>query len=347
MTNLRYEKLNELLKHWKQENSQDLNLIKGFYYSCCLDKNDLVDRTEDLKLNTDYSKLSTNQFMELFEASKFSSLDERQLKHLFQELHNRYMKDKGFEVTRNVAVVSDSSQSAYGYVNSSDDLMFINKHAIDKAKTQDEKNNFNSSNIGYSLFYILSHESQHVAQFEGTIDFALNKKQDEETAFISALMAIEKINMARDDSNGELTYLFNWKLNYDYQFIEHNANFSAFKRAQDMIPKEKQQGKSFDQYNAFATMLALRESPSLIKDPQEFIENRIKKIEDFTNFEIEYFTEKIKDCPMKTKLLETVNSYMKVDENGNSKFRSKLNNEISEMVDVSRTARKNLFEERK
>ena len=347
MKNLRYEKLNNLLKTWYKDKSQDENLLRSLYAYCNLEEHELVDRSENLKKGTNYTQLSTKDFVEMFEAEKFSSLDKDELKHLFQELHNRYMAGKGYEVTRNVAVVSDSSQSAYGYVNTCDDLMFINKYAIDKAKNEDTKNNFNGTNIGYSLLYILSHESQHVAQFESTIDYALNKKQDDETAFTACLMEIERANMACDDANGEITFLFNWKTNYDYQFIEHNANFSAFKTAQNMIPKDKQKGKSFDQYNAFVTLLALRDNPSLVKDPTEFIEKRIKKMEEFTRFEIDYFNEKITDCPLKTKMLETVNSFMEVDENGNSKFRDKLKKEILEMVEVSKASRKNLFDERK
>ena len=348
MANNRYEAMDKLLREWKKSKSQDLSIIKGLYSSSHLEKSPMVDRNEDLKKGTKFSNLNNNEFTSLFDAKKFCSFDEKELKHLFQELHNRYIGEKGFDVTRNVAVVSDRQQSAYGYVCASDDLMFINKYAIDKAKEVDPaKKNFNKDNIGYSLFYIISHESQHVAQFESSIDYALGVKQDKDTEFVAAMTAIEDINMAYDDLHDQQEFLWNWNTHYDYQFIEHNANYSAFQKVRNMLPDNKKKGKSYDQYDEFTTRLAVRDNPPLTKDPKEFIEGRLAKMEEFTKYEIDYFNKHVKNCPMKEKLMATANEFMKVDENGNSPFRDKLRKEIGEMTEVNLAARMRLFKDKK
>lgn len=348
MANKRYNDLNKLIKNWYDNNEQDKSILVGLYRSCNLEKNDMIDRKENLKKGTKYSQLSDDEFISLFKADKFSAFDKKDLKHIFQELHNRYIGNKGYEITRDVAVVSDKNQSAYGYVCASDDLMFINKYAIDKAKTVEQsENNFNKTNIGYSLYYVLTHESQHVAQFESSIDYALGVKQDKDTEFVAAMTAIENSNMAFNDINKTQDFYFNWNTHYDYQFIEHNANYSAFSKTRDMVPESEKKDKSYAQYDAFTTRLALRESPSLIKDSKEFIDHRIALMEEFTNYEIEYFKNNIKDCPMKDRLVETADKFMAVDENGNSLFRDKLRKEIGEMVEVCKNAKMALFQDKK
>ena len=348
MANKRYDAMNTLLHKWYKEKSQDMNIIRGLYSSSNLQQNEIVDRSEDLKKGTKYSSLTNDEFVSLFKADTFSALDKTGLKHLFQELHNRYIGEKGYDITRNVTVVSDKGESAYGYVCANDDLMFINKYAIDQAKkVEPSEKNFNKTNLGYSLLYVLSHESQHVAQFESAIDYALGVKQDKDTAFVAAMTAIENTNMAYDDAHNSQEFLFNWNTHYNYQFIEHNANYSAFQKAREMIPDSEKQGKSYAQYDAFTTLLALRESPSLVRDSKEFIENRINSMEEFAKYEIDFFRKNIKNCPMKKQILATCDEFMKVDENGNSLFRDKLTKEIGEMTEVCKNAKKELFKDKK
>lgn len=344
MVKSRYSKMDALIDKWHSEGSQDVNILSYLYYTNDLSESELVDRTENLKGNTNYSNTSNEDFISLFKSESFCSLDEKQLKHLFQELHNRYVTEKGYDVTRNVAILSDSTQKAYGYVCSGDDLMFINKHAIDRAKeVEPNKNNFNKTNIGYSLLYVLTHESQHVVQFENSLDFAMGLKQDKNTAFLSALAVIENTNAYVDD----LSFALEHRLNYDYHYVEHDANYNAFKKVREMVPENERKGKAFDQYDVFSTKLALRETPSLTGSSYEFIENRIKSMEKFARYEIDFFEKNIGDCSLKEKLLNTVNEFMEIDENGNSLFREKLRKEIGEMVEVSKDAKKRIFMDKK
>ena len=336
--NTRYDKLNNLIKTWYKDKSQDDLIIKSLYNQVALRPNPLVDRTEDLKGKTKYSNLSQEDFTKLFSTNNFMPLDKTDIKHLFQELHNRYMKDKGFEVTRNVAVVDDSKTSAYGYVCYSDDLLYINKHAIDKAKTiEPNQNNFNKTNLGISLMFIIMHESQHVTQYETAIDFALNEKQEKDKAFLGAMGIVKNTNFSISDKNKD-DFVGYWQRMYDYRYVEHNANYSAFQKAMSALPESEKTGKPFDQYNAFTTLLSLRNR----KYDKEFVKQRVLKMEEVAKKEIEYFEKGTTDCPLKQRVMETVNEYMAIDEKGNSPFRTNLAREITEMAKVSEMAQKNL-----
>lgn len=337
--NKRYEKLSNKLLEWFKGKEQDELIIRSLYTQVYLRENTLVDRNEDLKNETKYSNLSNDDFVSLFKTENFTPLEKDELKHLFQELHNRYMTSKGYEVTRNVAVVNDENTSAYGYVCYSDDLLYINKHAIDKTKTTEPTESyFNKNNLGNTLMFIIMHESQHVTQYETTIDFALNSRQSKANAFLGAMGIIKNTNFSISNMNND-DYIDEWKNNYDFRYVEHNANYSAFKAADKLIPESEKTGKAFDEYTVFSTLLALRSHGN----DKAFVEKRIKKMEEVAKREIEYFSAGTEDCPIKDEILNTVNAYMEVDENGNSLFRSQLRRQITEMAKASKKAKDNLF----
>lgn len=336
--NKRYDELNKLIKDWHKNGEQDDLILRSLYAQVALDKSNLVDRSEDLKKGTKFSNLSQEDFVSLFKTQSFNNLDKTNIKHLFQELHNRYIKGKGFDVTRDVAVVNDKSTSAYGYVCYSNDLLFINKDAIDKAKNiSPEDKNFNKTNLGISLLFIIMHESQHVTQYETAIDFALNKKQDDDKAFLGAMGIIKNTNFLISDKNND-DFIKYWQQNYDYRYVEHNANYSAFEKAMEVLPEDQKKGKPFDQYNAFTTLLSLRSHSY----DEKFVQDRIAKMEKVALKEIEYFEKGTADCSIKQNVMATVKEFMKVDEKGNSKFRDILHSEISKMAEVSKQAKDNL-----
>ena len=59
----------------------------------------------------------------------------------------------------------------------------------------------------------------------------------------------------------------------------------------------------------------------------------MRKIEEYTKYQLEYFEKRVKDCPLKTQIVETMHSYVDVDENGNSLLRTRLRNELDEMYE--------------
>ena len=336
--NKKYENIIKQIKTWTKEGKEDIQILRALYSQAHLEENGLVNRNEDLKKGTKYSNLSNEEFAKLFVPDSFNKMERMDTKHLFQELHNRYMHDKGYEPTRNVAVISNRNTSAFGYVCYADDLLFINKDAIDKAKYVDSTTNkMNKTNLGISLMFIVMHESQHVTQFETALDYAMGVKQNRDDAFLGAMGVIKNTNFEISNNKND-KYIDEWRDSYDYRFVEHNANYSAFKKAMKEIPESEKKGASFDQYNVFTSLLSLR----MKETDKQSIEKRLDKMEKIAIKEIDYFNKGAKKCPLKDKTIKTVIDYMKKDENGNSRFRDVMRKQLTEIAKVSAQAQANI-----
>lgn len=310
---------------------QDENLMQGLYNLIYPQQSGRVDRSEDLKKGTKYSNLSNEKFMDLFGKQVFNYHSDDNIKHLFQELHNRYLTNKGYDVTRNVVVGSDKNHpKALGYVTAMNDMLFINKDAIEKAKLSEIRNSMNKDNLGLVMNYVITHESQHICQFESAVDFVLGNEQDKETKFLGALTAIEQANIAAASRKFDLLYVRKWKKNYKNHYIEHNANYSAFKSVNENLTKEQKSTDEYRQFSQYTGILGLRGFP-VLSTPEKFLNKRLNGVEDFTRYEIEYFKKRVADCPLKEEILKTVDEYMKIDEFGNSDFRKNVFGEMKKM----------------
>ncbi|MBQ7307855.1 MAG: hypothetical protein IJW82_04920 [Clostridia bacterium] len=321
--NKKYESAVAKIREWYKEGENDQNILRALYSVADIQESEYIDRANVLTERTDYSDLSDEEFMTLFNKNKFNNFKEDRLKHLFQEMHNRYMAKNGYDVTRNVYVKKEPQETSYGFVNPEDDMLFINKAAIDKAKNASLERKLNQNTVGHCMFFVISHESQHVVQLEKMLDSVLKDNQSEDDAFIGALFTIENTNFNVDEKNGMTTFMDAWESHYDFQFIEHNANYSAYENYKAMVKDEDK----IEQTNDFITSISLRGQNVSTYE-------RMAAIERFTRYEIDYFDKHVQDCELKRKYMSIVKDYMKVDEHGNSKFRSKLEREIGELVDV-------------
>ena len=319
----KYENAVEQIKQWFREGENDENILRALYSVADIQESEYIDRSDVITEKTDFSNFTDEEFMVLFTKRYFNNFKEDRLRHLFQEMHNRYMTKNGYEVTRNVYVKKEPSEPAYGFVNPQDDMLFINKAAIDKAKNAKPNQKLNQDTIGPCMFFVISHESQHVVQVEKMLDTISQEKQTEDDAFLGALFIMENANFNVDEENGMTTFMDAWESHYDFQFIEHNANYSAYQNYKEMVRDEDK----LEQTNDFITAISLR-------GQNVSVEERLAAIERFTKFEIDYFDKNVRDCELKRKYMSIVNDYMKVDEFGNSKFRNKLYEEIGELVEV-------------
>lgn len=330
--NKKYDDFQQKIKEWNKQ-GYDTNLLKGLYNLSNPADNSKVDYTNDLKKGTIYSNSNKEQFNSIFLNDKFKKLNSEQLKNVFQELHNRYVTSNGYEVSRNVVVDDDiKRQGVFGYVNSMDNMLFINKYAIDKAKNDNNlsQTSLNGKNIGVGLHFVITHESQHVCQFENAIDFANGIRKDPRSDFLAAMVAIEQANFAKVQADTNLLYFLKWKKNYNFQYIEHDANYKAFRETKSNFSQDEKFKQAYTDYLTFAGLISLRGLPIL--SIPKFINKRLDNIEKFAKFEINYFNKNIKDCPLKQELMETVNKYMSSDKKSESNFRKDLKNEISEIL---------------
>ena len=234
MENKRYKELEAKIQKYAKL-GYDINLLRTLYSQVNLSESTLVDRTEDIKDKTMFSDLTDRELLERYEKKYFNRYTNRELKHLFQESHNRYIKESGLDVTRNVVVKVDSKNPNFlGYVQSAQDLLFMNKGFINSSKeVKDDTQLMNERTIGKVMLSTLLHETKHNIQYEDSIDFALGNKQEVDRAFSGACMIINNTNfaLAWEESEEEYQrYVKHWKDNYDYHVYEQEANYSANKK---------------------------------------------------------------------------------------------------------------------
>lgn len=329
--NERYDKLNQKIKEWNKSGKQDEFLLKSLFAQVNLENAPKVNPNKDFN-STTYNDLSNEKLYMMYE-SQFNNLSTKELQNLIQETHNRFINSHNLDVTRQVVVDSDKEQDGvYGYVSGDTNMLFINKYVIDKAKQCSvHRDNFNAENVGKCVLFTVVHESQHVVQFDNSIKFALHEEQTKEEKFSGAITNITNANFFVADKKNDETYFNQWQAMYDYHFLEHEANYTATKNLENMIDDDYKNGMSYHQYVAETSLLGLRYMPSLTESNNGKIKTRVQKIENYIKKQVAYFDENIKNCPMKSEILKTVNEYMKVDEKGNSELRKRLFKEINEM----------------
>ncbi|MBQ7307874.1 MAG: hypothetical protein IJW82_05020 [Clostridia bacterium] len=339
MENKRYAELNKLIKKWHEE-GQDKHILQSLYNQSNLSENFEVDRSEDIKQTTMFSDLTDLELLERYEKKYFNKYTNRELKHLFQESHNRFMKDSNLQVTRNVVVKNNTEkQHAIGWVSSSQDYLYMNKYFINRGKEQKDQNEIiNERSIGKIVLKTLLHETKHNIQYEDAIDFALGNKQEQDRAFAGALMMINNtnFNLAAAQSDEEYErYVKHWKDNYNYHAYEQEANYAANERVVKLYGLDyKNMKPDYAQALAQNAFAVFRFRPS--GDPKmdkTLLADRVDKIEEYTKSQLEYFEKGAKDCPLKSRVSETMHAYIDVDEKGNSPLRTRLTRELDEMYE--------------
>lgn len=337
MENKRYEELNKKIKQWHKA-GYDENILQSLFGQANLTENELVDRSEDLKEKTMFSDLSNEELLARYEKKYFNRYTNRELKHLFQESHNRFMKDSGIQVTRNVLVQNNfENKDAIGWVYSDQDLLFMNKYSINRGKEQKDTNYLrNEYSIGKIILKTLLHETKHNIQYEDAIDFALGVEQEEDRAFAGALMIINNANFgiaaAQSDEEHE-RYAKHWKDHYNYHAYEHEANYCSNERIIKYYGNNPKDVKlDYAQTLLNNAVAVMRFQPNgTKKENEKLLAERVDKIEEYAKYQIEYFEKGTQDCPLRTRILETLHNYVDVDENGNSPLRTRMTRENKEM----------------
>lgn len=331
--NQRYEKMNELLKEWKKTGKQDKNLLKALFAQVNLENAPQVNPNDKLNESTMYSDVSDTKLYSMFEKDSFNNMSTKELQNLIQEAHNRFIKSNGLDVTRHVVVESDKEKDGvYGFVCSEDNMLFINKYMIDKAKqTSIHRDNFNADNLGKCMLFITTHESKHVVQFDNSIKFALKENQTKDEMFSGVMTGISNANFFIADEKNDEMYFNQWQAMYDYHFLEHEANYTATKNVENMIDPDNKNDMAYYQYLAETSILGLRYMPSLTESNHGKIKMRVQKIENYIKKQLDYFKENTTDCELKKDMIKVVEDYIKVDAKGNSQLRDRLFSEITEM----------------
>lgn len=339
MASKRYSDLSKMIDQWYSKGEQDINILRSLYAQSHLEENAMVDRTEDLKKGTSFSGLSDKELLAKFEKEHFNKYTNKELKHLFQEVHNRFIKESGLDVTRNVVVKVNSQEPGMGgYVCFADDILFMNKYLINQGKaTKDVNKIINENSIGKIYLDVLLHETKHNIQYEDAIDFALGNKQQKDRAFAGALMIVNNSNFYIADTKKDEMYPTEWQAKYNWHAYEHEANYAAIERIEKLYDPEKK--KSLD-YAQFMTLymdasLHFRPDPHNPAKNEEACKDRVEKIEQYVLKQMKYFEDGTADCPLKKSVLDCMKAYTAVDENGNSPLRDRFNKEVRHLCNNS------------
>lgn len=337
--NKRYEELNRKIIEWNKEGSQDRLILQTLYAQCNLQHHEMLEDVPDIKAGTKFAGLSNEELVANFSRNPFNTYSQEDLNHLMQEVHNRYIGENKWDVTRSVYVKSNNpeDEGVFGYCCYADDLLFINKDMIDDAKrTKNPNEPINRETVGKYFLDTIWHETKHIIQYEDGIDLALGKEQDPERAFSAAAMIVMMTNFNIAESRGDYGYLDKWQKMYRVHFCEHEANYAALKKSEENTTDEIKETYDYQMYASDSAALALGFYPDL-KDKQKnkaTIGSRVNRIESYLKSQIEYFRTGVKDCPLKDSVMGVLNEYMKADEKGHSQFRKRLREEVTEIVDT-------------
>lgn len=341
--NDRYKLINCKLKEWS---GQDKSILKTIYEHSNPEGFVIFSDGKKVSENTSFKNISNENLYQLFESNHFNDMNVYQIQDLFQEVHNRYIRSNGFEPSRNVVFDYDDKNSFWGYVNYSNNMLFINRSVAEKIyNKKSTRGKINKDNMGLAFFNIILHESRHLVQYDSFIKFLLDEPMSEEQKFLGAVAGLNNINFNIADSNEDNKYIPKWNSMYYYHYLEHDAYYTGL-----MQTKEILDDKFKDDLNYNKLLVSMSDKigkvQSYLPTTKLKIESQVKNQEKYLKEQIKYFKEGAEDCPLKAKILETVESFMKVDDNGNSPFREKLTREVSQMQDCY-TQSKNFVKENK
>lgn len=350
----RYNLILNKIKELKSQNNMDSFVLRALFGF-----NQDVISNEKVKVNNQefyiyssgsddsiqYSQLKNfSNLLPFFNKENF--LKNPNLNDLFQEVHNRYMIEQGYDVKKKVQqnTQKEDMDTTIAYVCHDTSELAINYSLLNYTAILPvtKSSAINRENVNLMFLNTVCHESQHCCQFEYALDLLMDKNLSDDKKFLGALMLISTTNSIYSEDNKDFIHSLKDKYSYKYQFLEHDANYSAYKKVEELLNERKVkdlENQNLDAYYYGASVLGTR--AEYIMFPNHYTKNRVSKMEGCAKYQIEYFKKNINtNCEFCQKVLEIVDDYMQVDENGNSKFRSKLKNDILEMAKVQVKARK-------
>jgi hypothetical protein len=330
----RRKKINEICKNL--QGKEDRTLLKSIF-SIANYENKFGADAETRIGSTMFTGQSDKDLMENFLKSKFTGMGEKQLTNLFQELYNRATVKNGND-PRYVVSVKNIEDGIMGFMETYSNSLEINKSMINRFKNNQGSNvrGNNVTTVGPMFANVLLHETQHTCQMENICKYACGEivdKEEKARACMSLMkVVVEEIAYDREDQ-GLTNYL---EKNYWYDFDEHDANMAPMLYIKDMYEK----GDIKDRI--YAEVMHSWEEDSLgfkvdwdnkSKANKNF-ETRLRDMENVANYCINVFDKNVQDGEMKRDIMNTLNEYMKVDENGDSPFRNRIRDDFNMCAQV-------------
>lgn len=348
------KKINSL--YFENKKDEDLAILKTVYNIANITDAYGSSYIDNTALNqTRYSHYDDIKLINSFKPEIFNKLEKHELTHLFQEVYNRQTVNHDMEKRYIVSVKGSVEECVNGYIVNCTNELSINHGIINYYKEKDRTSALpigkHKENIGFHTLFTLLHETQHSFQYESLLNFILKEDVDDEKTrnrnsifFLKSCLQEACFTYTKDSE--KMDYLYSLQAlirqNYFSDFSEHDANMAPIK----FLNKNLEENKIDDE--AFLTAAKER----IIKDihideclTEEEIYNalkeRIKRMNDYVHDLVCYFKILIKDGAMKSDILNQVENYIKVDENGNSKFKQDLAEDFAMCLNFIKKAKVN------
>lgn len=284
---------------------------------------------------TPYSDLSVKQLLDTFTKRKFNELSHYKKALLFQELHNRECKNYKFEPRYIVSLKGSESATYNGYMMPGTNELNLNGYMIRKLSSGEVSNIYGRTpeNVGIHFAYTLIHETQHCHQMEKIMDFAIGNDKNEEQNAKSAIFLMNLAVGEYAERNNDKNLQDFIRKAYWYDYMEHCSNMAPVKFMKKAIKNNDVMNMDFYRAMSQRTKSDIHVYDSTIKE-------RISDMEYVIQVYLKVFDEKIADGEIKRKVVDILNDFTKVDENGDSKLRKSLKKDFDmarKMIDYCDT----------
>ena len=330
----RRKKINELCKNLT--GVEDKTLLKSLF-SIANYEDKFGEEGRNRIASTLFTEYTDKELMENFYRDKFCNMGEKQMTHLFQELYNRATVKNGND-PRYVISVKNIEDGVMGFMETYSNALEINKKLINRFKNNQSTNvhSHNATTAGAMFANVLLHETQHTCQMENIVKYACGEIDDKEEK-ARACMSLMKVVVEEIAFNSNDKALSNYlEKNYWYDFDEHDANMYPMMYINDMYKKGEIKDRLFAEvmHSWEEDSLGFRVDWNSKGKVNKNFDDRIKNMENVANYCIDIFDKKVQDGAIKKDMMETLTEYMKVDENGDSPFRTRIRNDFNMCAQV-------------
>ena len=330
----RKKKVNELCK--ALNGKEDKLLLKSIYSIANYQDKFGIEGQERIA-STMFTGQSDKELMGNFLKDKFKDMGEKQMRNLFQELYNRAVTKNG-NAPRYVVSVKNIDDGIMGFMETYTNALEINKNMINRFKGNQGSNvrANNVTTVGPMFANVLLHETQHTCQMENIIKYACGEftnKEDKARACMSLMkVVVEEYAYSKNDKYLQ-SYL---DKNYWFDFDEHDANMFPMMYIKEMYQKGEIKDKVFAEVMHFweEDSLGFKVDWDNKSKANKNFETRLKDMEDVANYCIDIFNKNVQDGELKRDIMNTLNEYMKVDQNGDSPFRTRIQNDFNMCAQV-------------
>lgn len=314
---------------------EDEILLKMLFDMVCLEK-------PKTNMNETVSNLTDTELFNKFAPYNFNHTQKKELLPYFQEVYDRFASSNNYDSRYQVKFNPTRDFKNYGQTSAFDNEIILNYTFVSQMKKKDFNFYLSADRRTVSSFILITlfHEAEHTFQFDKILDFVQNKDVNGKNALFMLEMLVKKYvieNTAKGNMSQELIELANKiSCNYSNSFLEHDANATAFKTVKNIIDSDllgdnhkrlmenalSRRAKVFLEYNIFNCQTTN-------------LTQKVQNMQDVICYYVDFVEKNLKDSKLKQNLLEEVRNCIKLDKNGNSRFKNDILDDYKTCIDYA------------